>query len=73
MVVGQRTIGAAHRIKEFQLVHGLVARIPSGLVVNALTGTDWEGRGVAPDVHVEWGGDVVQAATEVALGARAAG
>lgn len=53
VVVGQASIGAAHRIKEFQLTDKLVGRIPSGYVVNAFTGTDWEGTGVTPDVHVE--------------------
>ena len=53
LVVGQPSIGAAHRIKEFPLTDDLVARIPSGYVVNAFTGTDWEGTGVSPDVLVE--------------------
>ncbi len=66
LVVGQSTAGGAHRIKEFQLDGGLVARIPSGYVVNAFTGTDWEGQGVAPDVLVELGVDVIDIATKTA-------
>lgn len=66
IVVGQPTAGGAHRIKEFQLTDELVARIPSGYVVNAFTGTDWQGRGVAPDVVVEPGGDVIDVATRTA-------
>ena len=49
-VVGQNSVGAAHRVTEHQLTPQFVARIPSGLVVNAFTGTDWEGTGVAPDL-----------------------
>ncbi len=70
-VVGQPSIGAAHRIKEFQLLDGLVARIPSGFVVNTFTGTDWEGRGVVPDVQVEPGADAIQVAAAAAVGHRA--
>lgn len=66
LIVGQPTIGAAHRIKEFQLTDDLVARIPSGYVVNAFTGTDWEGTGVTPDVPVEPGIDVINIATKTA-------
>jgi hypothetical protein len=67
VVVGQQSIGAAHRIKEFQLVDGLVARIPSGFVVNAVTGTDWEGRGVVADIPVEPGADLIQIASTAAM------
>ena len=66
VVIGQPSIGAAHRVKEFELGDSLVARIPSGLVVNAFTGTDWEGRGVTPDVAVDPGADVVRAAVAAA-------
>lgn len=62
VVVGQASIGAAHRIKEFQLTDDLVARIPSGYVVNAVTGTDWEGTGVIPDVHVQPDADPIDIA-----------
>lgn len=66
LVVGQPSVGAAHRIKEFQLTDDLVARIPSGYVTNACTGTDWEGTGVTPDVLVEAGTDVIDIATTTA-------
>ncbi|MEL7156736.1 MAG: S41 family peptidase [Actinomycetota bacterium] len=62
LVVGQPSIGAAHRIKEFQLTDELVARIPSGYVVNAFSGTDWEGTGVTPDVLVEPDADSIHVA-----------
>lgn len=62
VVVGQPSVGAAHRVKEFQLTENLVARIPSGLVVNAFTGTDWEGQGVVPDVEVPVDDDPLEVA-----------
>jgi hypothetical protein len=66
LVVGQPSAGGAHRIKEFQLTDDLVARIPSGYVVNAFTGTDWQGTGVSPDVLVDSGADVIDIATKAA-------
>ena len=68
VVVGQSTAGGAHRIKDFQLADDLVARIPSGYVVNAFTGVDWQGRGVTPDVVVHPGDDVLDIATRTAKG-----
>ena len=68
IVVGQSTAGGAHRIKDFQLHDGLVARIPSGYVVNPLTGTDWQGRGVTPNILVDPGADVIDIATKTARG-----
>lgn len=65
-VVGQNSIGAAHRVTEHQLTADLVARIPSGLVVNSFTGTDWEGTGVVPDVFCEPDSDPVETAITAA-------
>ncbi len=67
VVVGQPTAGGAHRIKEFQMTDQLVARIPSGYVVNAFTGTNWQGRGVSPDVEVEPDDDVLAIAKRTAI------
>lgn len=61
-VVGRPTVGAAHRIKDFPLGDELVARIPSGYVVNAVTGTDWEGTGVTPDLLVRADADPIEMA-----------
>lgn len=71
LVVGQPSAGGAHRIKEFQLPDGLVVRVPSGYVVNAFTGADWQGSGVTPDVVVEPDADVIGIATEIAREPRA--
>ena len=66
LIVGQRSAGGAHRIKEFQLTEKLVARIPSGYVTNAFTGDDWQGTGVTPDVLVEPDADVLEVAMKTA-------
>lgn len=61
-VVGQHSIGAAHRVTEHQLTPQLVARIPSGLVVNSFTSTDWEGIGVVPNLVCSVGSDPIAVA-----------
>lgn len=61
-VVGQNSVGAAHRVTEHQLTPQLVARIPSGLVVNSFTGTDWEGIGVVPNLVCPADADPIAAA-----------
>jgi len=51
-LVGEATAGAAHLGAIFQLDEHFSAWIPTGRVVNPITGTDWEGEGVRPDVAV---------------------
>lgn len=54
-IVGETTGGGANPSMSGAsglLGHGFVARIPTGYVVNAVTGTNWEGVGVKPDVAV---------------------
>ncbi len=51
-VVGERTAGGAHPVKVVELGNGLAAAIPFARAVNPITGTNWEGTGVAPDVEV---------------------
>jgi len=67
VVVGSPTLGAAHRIKQFQ-VGPLVATIPCGLVTNPITGTDWEASGVRPDVEASTD-DALNRAIELASAA----
>lgn len=66
-VVGAQTLGAAHRIKTFEIGEGMVASIPSGKVTNPSTGSDWQGRGVVPNVVVKDGEDAPTVARRVAL------
>lgn len=50
VVVGESTGGGAHPVEEFRLTEHLQARIPTSRPVNAVTGSNWEGTGVSPDV-----------------------
>jgi hypothetical protein len=51
-IIGEVTGGGAHPTGPVDLGHGLVASIPFGRSENPITKTDWEGRGVQPDVPV---------------------
>jgi hypothetical protein len=52
-IVGETTGGGAHPVKPHFLadVH-LLAIVPFGRAVNPITGTNWEGTGVTPDIQV---------------------
>ena len=54
VIVGQTTGGGSHtsNIGPVPLGHGFVANVPTGYLVNAITGTNWERVGVKPDVRV---------------------
>jgi hypothetical protein len=49
---GETTAGAATPGGYRPLAHGFVAFIPMQIVANTITGTNWEGVGVVPDVSV---------------------
>lgn len=51
-LVGETTAGAATPGGFRPLAHGFVAFIPMQIVANTITGTNWEGVGVSPDVTV---------------------
>lgn len=51
-VVGEVTGGGANLTGPVDLGHGMVASIPEARAVNPITNTNWEGRGVQPDVVV---------------------
>jgi retinol-binding protein 3 len=53
VVVGDTTGGGAHPVETVALGQGFVLRIPNARSYNEVTGTDWEGTGVYPDVHVK--------------------
>jgi hypothetical protein len=50
VLVGETTGGGAHLPEPVQLGEGLVAFIPSARAQNPVTKTNWEGRGIQPDV-----------------------
>ena len=51
-VVGERTRGGAHAREGFPVHPHLEATIPVAVSVNPITGSNWEGVGVAPDIEV---------------------
>ncbi len=53
VIVGDTTAGAAHTIHryEFPDVHITLA-LPTGTTISPVTGTDWEGTGVIPEIAV---------------------
>jgi hypothetical protein len=52
IIVGEVTGGGANPTGPVDLGHGVVASIPFGRSENPVTKTNWEGRGVQPDVAV---------------------
>jgi hypothetical protein len=51
-IVGETTAGGAHPASEGRIDDHFVLMVPWGKAVNPVTGTNWEGVGVAPDVQV---------------------
>jgi Peptidase family S41/N-terminal domain of Peptidase_S41 in eukaryotic IRBP len=51
-VVGERTRGGAHPRQGFRLSAHLQATIPVARAINPVSGTNWEGSGVVPDIEV---------------------
>ena len=50
LIVGETTAGGAHPGESVRLDDELVAFIPTGRAINPVTGTNWEGTGVTPDI-----------------------
>jgi retinol-binding protein 3 len=52
-IVGETTGGGAHPINSYQFPSlGVAINVPFGRAVNPITGTNWEGTGVEPDLKV---------------------
>lgn len=51
-VVGEVTGGGANPGERVQIGHGVMAFIPTGRAESPVTGSNWEGRGVQPDLKV---------------------
>ncbi len=54
-VVGEVTGGGAHPTVDMPVTPDLVAVVPVARSINPVTGTDWEGVGVQPDIRVPAG------------------
>lgn len=50
LVVGERTRGAAHPCQGWTVHPHLEATVPVGRAINPVSGTNWEGTGVQPDI-----------------------
>ena len=51
-VFGQPTPGAADHVTPIRVTPHVVALVPEGTPIDAVSGTNWEGVGVEPDVEV---------------------
>ena len=65
-VVGERTRGGAHPVERFRIRGHLQATIPVARSLSPLSGGNWEGTGVLPDVSVP-AGDALDEAYQRAL------
>lgn len=51
-LIGETTVGAAHPVTK-EVVQGMfVVRLPYGRPINPISGANWEGTGVSPDIAV---------------------
>lgn len=49
-IIGEATYGASHPAEFFELPHGYGLMVPIGTAFDPVTGSDWEGTGVVPDI-----------------------
>ncbi|MFF8288836.1 S41 family peptidase [Streptomyces sp. NPDC016309] len=52
VVVGETTRGGAHPTARYPLTEHILVTVPSARTISTVTGTNWEGTGVTPDVPV---------------------
>ena len=52
-VVGETTAGGSHPVSPLKAGDHFIIYVPNARSVSPITGTDWEGRGVSPDVAVK--------------------
>ncbi|MEV7968456.1 S41 family peptidase [Sphaerisporangium sp. NPDC088356] len=67
VVIGERTRGGAHQGGRYRVDAHLKAGVPSGRAINPVTGTNWEGVGIIPDVETP-AESAFEKAYELALG-----
>lgn len=60
-IVGETTGGGAHPGSSVLLAGPFVAFVPTGRAINPITGSNWEGTGVTPDVAVASGDALAKA------------
>jgi retinol-binding protein 3 len=52
-LVGETTAGAAHMVGPHRIDDHFMILVPYARSINPISKTDWEGRGVEPDVNVD--------------------
>ncbi len=52
-IVGETTMGAAHSVRTHDLVDSFRMFVPDSRPVHPITGTNWEGRGVDPEIKTD--------------------
>lgn len=52
VVVGETTRGGAHPTARYPVTEHILVTVPTARTINSVTGTNWEGVGVVPDVPV---------------------
>jgi len=65
-IIGEVTGGGAHPVGGFAITPHVGARIPVGRAINPISGTNWEGTGVSPDIAVPQA-DALRTAQTLAL------
>ena len=53
VIIGEQTLGGGHAAESFSLASGFRMVMPIGYVRDDVTGEEWEGVGVAPDIRVK--------------------
>jgi tetratricopeptide (TPR) repeat protein len=53
LIIGERTGGGANPGYVFDISSRFSIFIPTGRAINPITGTNWEGKGVTPDIRVD--------------------
>ncbi|MER7112557.1 S41 family peptidase [Streptomyces sp. NPDC000229] len=66
VVVGETTRGGAHPTARYAVAEHILVTVPTARTISTVTGTNWEGVGVAPDVPVP-AGDALDTAHRAAL------
>jgi C-terminal processing protease CtpA/Prc len=62
IIVGETTAGGAHPAEFSPVGRNLALRLPTSRAINPVTGTNWEGTGVQPDVATDAALDTAHAA-----------
>ncbi|MFF4759736.1 S41 family peptidase [Streptomyces sp. NPDC001292] len=52
VLVGETTRGGAHPTARHPITEHILVTVPTARTINSVTGTNWEGNGVVPDIHV---------------------